>query len=43
VIASERVVRIPIPPRVRSGTVIEVPLDGIGIRNLHLRVYVRIE
>jgi DnaJ-class molecular chaperone len=43
VIAGERVIRISIPPRVRSGSVLELPLDGVGIRNLYLRLYVRIE
>jgi molecular chaperone DnaJ len=42
VIATERVLRIPIPPGVRSGSVIEVPLEGFGIRNLYLRLYVGI-
>jgi molecular chaperone DnaJ len=41
--ATERVMRIPIPPRVRSGSVIEAPLDGFGIHNLYLRLCVRIE
>jgi DnaJ-class molecular chaperone len=43
VIAGERVIRISIPPSVRSGSVLELPLDGVGIRNLYLRLYVRIE
>jgi molecular chaperone DnaJ len=42
-IATERVIRIPIPAGVRSGSVIEGPLDGLGIYNLYLRLYVRIE
>jgi molecular chaperone DnaJ len=42
-IATERVIRIPIPAGVRSGSVIEGPLDGLGIHNLSLRLYVRIE
>ena len=42
-IATERVVRIRIPPRARSGSVVEVPLDGFGIHNLYLRLCVRIE
>jgi molecular chaperone DnaJ len=43
VIATERVIRIPVPPGVRSGSVVEVPLHGIGIYNLYLRLHVRIE
>jgi hypothetical protein len=42
-IATERVVRVPIPARIHSGSVMEVPLDGFGIHNLYLRLYVRIE
>jgi molecular chaperone DnaJ/curved DNA-binding protein len=42
-IATDRVIRIPIPAGVRSGSIIEGPLDGLGIHNLYLRLYVRIE
>jgi hypothetical protein len=42
VIATEQVIRIRIPPRARSGSVIEVPLDGLGVQNLYLRLHVRI-
>lgn len=42
-IATDRVIRIPIPAGVRSGSVIEGSLDGLGIHNLYLRLYVRIE
>jgi molecular chaperone DnaJ len=42
VIASEEMVRITIPPLIAPGTVIEGPLDGLGIHNLYLRLYVRI-
>jgi molecular chaperone DnaJ len=43
VIVTERVVRIQIPPLVRPESVIEVPLHGVGIHNLYLRLHVRIE
>jgi molecular chaperone DnaJ len=43
VIVTERIVRIQIPPQVCPESVIEVPLHGVGIRNLYLRLYVRIE
>ena len=43
VIATETMVRIEIPPLVRAGSVIELPLHGAGIHNLYLRLYVRIE
>jgi molecular chaperone DnaJ len=43
VIVTERIVRIQIPPLVRPESVIEVPLHGVGIHNLYLRLHVRIE
>jgi DnaJ-class molecular chaperone len=43
VIATERIVRITIPPLIRSGLVIEGPLHALGIDNLYLRLHVRIE
>jgi DnaJ-class molecular chaperone len=42
-VATERAIRIPIPAGVRSGSVIEWRLDGLGIHNLYLRLYVRVE
>ena len=42
-IVTERIVRIQVPPLVRPQSVIEVPLHGLGIHNLYLRLYVRIE
>jgi len=41
-VEDERVVRIRIPPGVRSGSVTELPLDGLGIDNLYLRLLVRV-
>jgi molecular chaperone DnaJ len=43
VISIERTIPVTVPPLVRSGVVIERPLQGIGIHNLYLRLYVRIE
>jgi hypothetical protein len=43
VIAIERAIRIPLPARARSGSIIELALDGVGVRNLYLRLCVRIE
>jgi molecular chaperone DnaJ len=43
VVATERVVRIQIPPQARPGSIIEMPLHGVGIHNLYLRLHVRIE
>ena len=42
-IVSERIVRIPVPPLMRAESIIEMPLHGLGIHNLYLRLYVRIE
>src|SRR5215468_385376 len=38
VIVTERIVRIQIPPLVRPESVIEVPLQGVGIHNLYLHL-----
>jgi DnaJ-class molecular chaperone len=43
VIVTERIVLIQVPPRVRPESVIEVPLHGVGIYNLYLRLHVRVE
>ena len=40
---AEATVRVAIPSMVRQGTVLEVPLQGVGVRNLYLRLLVRIE
>ena len=42
-IVTDRILRIQISPMVRPESIIEVPLHGLGIHNLYLRVYVRIE
>jgi molecular chaperone DnaJ len=41
-VESQRAVRVQVPPFVRDGTVIEIPLGGLGIRNFFLRVELRI-
>jgi DnaJ-class molecular chaperone len=41
-IEDEQTVRVRIPPGVRSGSVTELPLDGLGIENLYLRLLVRV-
>ncbi len=41
-IESEGAVRVRIPPMVRDGAVIDVPLEQIGVRNMYLRVHVAI-
>jgi molecular chaperone DnaJ len=43
VIATERIIRVTIPPLIPPGAVIERPLHGLGIHNLYLRLHVRIE
>ena len=40
---TERIVRIPVPPLMRPESIIEMPLPWLGIHNLYLRLYVRIE
>jgi DnaJ-class molecular chaperone len=42
VVEQEETVSLNIPPGVRSGTFVEIPLSGLGIHNLYLRVYIRI-
>jgi molecular chaperone DnaJ len=42
-IVTENVVRIRIPPLVRPESVIEVPVNGLGIHSRYLRLHVRIE
>jgi DnaJ-class molecular chaperone len=43
VIESEQVVRFGIPALVRSGAIFEMPLQGLGIHNFHLRLHVFVE
>jgi DnaJ-class molecular chaperone len=40
---SEQVVRFGIPPLVRSGSIFEMPLQGLGIHNFYLRLHVFVE
>ena len=42
-IVTEKIVRVPVPPLVRPESIIEMPLHWLGIHNLYLRLYVRIE
>jgi molecular chaperone DnaJ len=42
VVTEEEVVRVRIPPLVRPGTILEIPLESLGIRNLFLRFHVSI-
>ena len=39
----EEIVRLRIPPRARSGSTFEMPLQGLGIRDFYLRVHVFVE
>jgi DnaJ-class molecular chaperone len=41
-VETEHTVHVRMPPRVREGTVVEVPLHGLGIHNLLLRLHVRV-
>jgi hypothetical protein len=36
-------VRLEIPPMVRSGTVLEIPLEGVGVSNFRLRIFIHID
>jgi hypothetical protein len=41
-VEEQRTVHVHVPPRVRSGAVLEAPLEMFGIGNLYLRVQVSI-
>ena len=41
-VEAERPVRVHVPPFVSNGTVIEIPLGGLGIHNFYLRVVIRV-
>lgn len=43
VLETEAPVRVHIPPRVRDGTILELPLRDVGIHNLHVRLHLRID
>ncbi len=40
VVESERLVRIDVPPLTPSGSIVEVPLGGLGVHNFYLRLHV---
>ncbi len=39
----EEIVRVRVPPMLRSRTIVELPLRDLGIRNLYLRLHIRID
>jgi DnaJ domain len=41
-VETERTVHVHLPPRVREGTMVEVPLHQLGIHNVFVRVHIRI-
>jgi len=41
-VETEHTVHVRIPPRVREGTMVEVPLHQLGIHNVFVRVHIRI-
>ena len=41
-VEAEKTVRIRIPPLVQNGTVVELPLHGLGVHNFYLRLFIRI-
>lgn len=42
-IEDETIVRVRIPPFARSGSILEMPLSGLGIHDFHLRLHVFVE
>lgn len=42
VVETERTVNVRMPPRVREGMIFDMPLRGLGIRNLYLRLHIRV-
>ncbi len=42
-VVADAVVQVRIPPLTHDGSVIDLPLDRIGIRNMHLRVHVSVQ
>jgi len=41
-VEEEKIVRIHLPPMVRDGTIMEIPIGGLGIHNVYLRLAIRI-
>jgi hypothetical protein len=42
-IEEEKIVRVRIPPMARSGSIFEMPLQGLGIHNFHLQLHIFVE
>jgi molecular chaperone DnaJ len=43
IIETEEIVSVRIPPMARSGSIFEIPLQALGIRNFYLRLHVFVE
>jgi molecular chaperone DnaJ len=41
-IGEEQTIGVRIPEMVRDGTILEVPISGLGIHNFHIRLHIRI-
>jgi molecular chaperone DnaJ len=41
-VEAQEAVRVQVPPMVVDGTVVELPLGGLGIHNFYLRVILRV-
>ena len=41
-VEEEKIVRIHLSPMVRDGTILEIPIGGLGIHNVYLRLAIRI-
>jgi DnaJ-class molecular chaperone len=42
IIEGEKTVKVPVPPMVRDRTIIELPIQGLGIHNFYLCLHIRI-
>jgi molecular chaperone DnaJ len=41
-IEEEQIIDVRIPAMIRDGTILEVPISGLGIHNFHIRLHVRV-
>lgn len=41
-VKEDELVRVTVPPLVRDGTVLQIPLRGLGIHNIYLRLLIRV-
>jgi DnaJ-class molecular chaperone len=41
-VEGRRTLWVSLPPLIRSGSIVEVPLDGFGVHNFYLRLHIRV-